>query len=101
MARPYGEVNACHAQSLDEMRGNAPGPDALGLQMNKPKHTARIENIFFLSRIGSTLRWATQDIAREDLPPDIKRLLGRLDRLEARTAIKDNGAKSRNGESGN
>ena len=52
--------------------------------MRKPKHTAQIENIYFLSRIGSTLRWATQDIAREDLPADIKRLLGRLDRLEAR-----------------
>lgn len=54
--------------------------------MSKPKHTARIENIYFLSRIGTTLRWATQDIAREDLPADIKRLLGRLDRLEARAA---------------
>src|SRR6188768_2746511 len=32
--------------------------------MRKPKHTAQIENIYFLSRIGSTLRWATQDIAR-------------------------------------
>ena len=68
--------------------------------MNKPKHTARIENIFFLSRIGSTLRWATQDIAREDLPADIKRLLGRLDRLEARTAAGDGGSKSRDGEAG-
>ena len=57
--------------------------------MRKPKHTAQIENIYFLSRIGSTLRWATQDIAREDLPPDIKRLLGRLDRLEARAGAKN------------
>jgi hypothetical protein len=59
------------------------------LVMRKPKHTAQIENIYFLSRIGSTLRWATQDIAREDLPPDIKRLLGRLDRLEARAGGKN------------
>ena len=57
--------------------------------MRKPKHTAQIENIYFLSRIGSTLRWATQDIAREDLPADIKRLLGRLDRLEARAEAKN------------
>jgi len=56
----------------------------ISMVMRKPKHTAQIENIYFLSRIGSTLRWATQDIAREDLPADIKRLLGRLDRLEAR-----------------
>jgi hypothetical protein len=59
------------------------------LVMRKPKHTAQIRNIYFLARIGSTLRWATQDIAREDLPPDIKRLLGRLDRLEARAGAKN------------
>jgi hypothetical protein len=68
--------------------------------VNKRKHTARIENIFFLSRIGSTLRWATQDIAREDLPANIKRLLGRLDRLEAKAAAESVGHKSRNGEAG-
>ena len=68
--------------------------------MSKPKHTARIQNIFFLSRIGSTLRWATQDIALEELPPEIKRLLGRLDRLEARAAAKNNGGRLRNGEAG-
>lgn len=54
--------------------------------MSKSKYTAQIDNIYFLSRIGTTLRWATQDIAREDLPAEIKRLLGRLDRLEARAA---------------
>lgn len=57
--------------------------------MRNSKHTAQIENIYFLSRIGSTLRWATQDIAREDLPMDIKRLLGRLDRLEARARAQE------------
>jgi hypothetical protein len=57
--------------------------------MRKRKHTARIENVYFLAHIGSTLRWATQDIARENLPADIKRLLGRLDRLEARSTAKD------------
>lgn len=56
--------------------------------MPRPKYTAQIENIYFLSRIGSTLRWATQDIGREELPADIKRLLGRLDRLEARSKAK-------------
>ena len=28
--------------------------------MQKPKFTARVHNIYFLSRIGSSLRWATQ-----------------------------------------
>jgi hypothetical protein len=57
--------------------------------MRKPKHTAQIANIYFLSRIGSTLRRATQDIASEDLPADIKLLLRRLDRLEARAVAKN------------
>jgi hypothetical protein len=52
--------------------------------MENPKYTARVDNIYFLSRIGSSLRWATQDIASEDLPADIKHLLARLDRVEAR-----------------
>jgi hypothetical protein len=53
--------------------------------MEKPKHTARQDNIYFLSRIGTSLRWATEDIAREELAANIKQLLARLDRLEARS----------------
>jgi hypothetical protein len=53
-----------------------------------PKFIAQIENIYFLSRIGTTLREATKDIAREDLPPDVRRLLGRLERLEYRERTK-------------
>jgi hypothetical protein len=56
--------------------------------MDKPKYTARIENIYFLERVGETLRWATQDIADEELPANIKHLLARLDRLEARAKAK-------------
>ena len=52
--------------------------------MQNSKYTARVDNIYFLSRIGSSLRWATQDIAPADLPADVKHLLARLDRLEAR-----------------
>jgi hypothetical protein len=52
--------------------------------MPTPKFVAQIDNIYFLARIGVTLRWASSDIAREDLPPDIQRLVRRLDRLEAR-----------------
>ena len=61
---------------------------ALGMQMDKPKYTARIENIYFLTRIGETLRWATQDIADEELPANIKHLLAQLDRLEVRAQAK-------------
>ena len=54
-----------------------------GVTMQKPKHTARVANIYFLSRIGESLRWATQDIVRDDLSADIQHLLDRLDRREA------------------
>lgn len=47
-----------------------------------PKHTARVGDVFFLPPIGLTLRWATRGILREDLPPDIRKLLARLDELE-------------------
>jgi hypothetical protein len=54
--------------------------------MQKSKYTANIGNIYFLSHVGDTLRWATQDIVREELPANIQHLLRRLDRLDA---IKD------------
>jgi len=56
--------------------------------MSKPKYTARVDKVYFLSRIGLSLRWVTQDIAQEDLPAEVKRLLARLDRLEARPKAK-------------
>ena len=51
--------------------------------MQKPKFTARVDNIYFLSRIGSSLRWATQGLAPEELSSDVKHMLERLDELEA------------------
>jgi hypothetical protein len=67
------------------------GQPAAPFGMSRPKSIARINNVVFLSRIGQTLRWATEDVAQEDLPPDIKRLLGRLERLEARDAKRGEG----------
>ena len=58
------------------------------ITMDKAKYAARIDNIYFLTRIGESLRWATDDIAREELPPNIQHLLARLDRLEARAVAK-------------
>ena len=49
----------------------------------KPKYLARIENIYFLARLGSSLRWATEHIVREEMPEDVRRALGQLDRIEA------------------
>jgi len=56
--------------------------------MAKSKNAARIDNIYFLERIGESLRWATEDIVREELPANIQHLLARLDRLEARAKLK-------------
>jgi hypothetical protein len=50
------------------------------------KYVAQIDNIYFLTRIGQSLRWATNDIAREELPEDIQRLLRRLERVEIKEA---------------
>jgi hypothetical protein len=52
--------------------------------MAKSKVAAKLENIVFLSNIRASLRWATSDIARENLPEEIVRLLRRLDRIEYR-----------------
>jgi hypothetical protein len=46
------------------------------------KYTARLDNIYFLSHIGPSLRWATDDYVRDELPAKIKELLTRLDQLE-------------------
>jgi hypothetical protein len=56
--------------------------------MPEPKFIAQVGNVYFLARIGSTLRWATSDITREELSPDIHLFLRRLDRIEARNAAK-------------
>lgn len=47
------------------------------------KYTVRIGNVYFLCRIGLTLRWATRSLAAEELPADVRDLLARLDELEA------------------
>jgi hypothetical protein len=57
-------------------------------KMPTPKFVGQVGNIYFLAQIGSALRWATSDIASEELPPDIQRLLRKLDRVEAKKRIK-------------
>ena len=52
----------------------------------KPKYLTKIENIYFLARIGSSLRWATDHIVREELPKEVQRMLRRLERTETRAA---------------
>ena len=57
--------------------------------MPRRKYVAQVDNIFFLSRIGESFRWATSDITREALPEEVVLLLRRLDRLEARNVIRE------------
>jgi hypothetical protein len=58
-------------------------PFLMSTSKHKSRYTVRVDNVYFLSRIGLSLRWATQGVAREDLPDDIRQLLVRLDELEA------------------
>jgi hypothetical protein len=46
------------------------------------KYGVRLHNIYFLPRVGSSLRWATAGIPRNELPANIKALLAQLDILE-------------------
>ena len=57
--------------------------------MPRRKYVAQVENIYFLSRVGESLRWATSDITREALPEEVVLLLRRLDRLEARNLTRE------------
>ncbi|HEX5958122.1 MAG TPA: hypothetical protein VFY92_05625 [Hyphomicrobiaceae bacterium] len=51
--------------------------------MSKSKYSVRVGNVFFLSRIGLSLRWATQGMSGEALAPEVRHLLARLEQLEA------------------
>jgi hypothetical protein len=70
------------------------------LEMSKPqsksnpgsKYSVRVGNVYFLSRVGLSLRWATQGLAPDALAPDVRHLLARLDQLEAQELAED-GAK--------
>lgn len=53
----------------------------------KPKYP-QLANVVFLDKVGETLRQATADITREELPEDILLLLRRLERLERKESMK-------------
>jgi hypothetical protein len=55
----------------------------------RPNYAAQIGNIYFLSRLGSTLREATADIPHTELPAEIQLLLRRLERLEVQQERRD------------
>ena len=50
----------------------------------QPKYVARIDNIYFINRIGTSLREATSNVTTEELPENIRLLLRRLKRMEDR-----------------
>jgi hypothetical protein len=54
--------------------------------MRKPKYSVRIGNVYFLARIGLSLRWAAAGTTPDQLAPEIRHLLARLDQVEAQEA---------------
>jgi hypothetical protein len=50
----------------------------------KPKYVARIDNVYFINRVGASLREATSHVTTEELPENIRLLLRRLERIEVR-----------------
>jgi hypothetical protein len=59
-----------------------------GAMHRKARYIAQIDNIYFVRRIGASLREATAEIVREELPENIRLLLRRLERLEAKGSTK-------------
>ena len=59
-----------------------------GAMHRKAKYIAQIDNVYFVGRLGASLREATADIVREELPENIRLLLRRLERLEAKGTTK-------------
>jgi hypothetical protein len=62
-------------------------PSRLICMRSKPKYP-QLANVVFLDKVGETLRQATADITREELPEDIVLLLRRLERLERKESLK-------------
>jgi hypothetical protein len=60
----------------------------------KPKYP-QLANVVFLHKVGETLRQATADITREELPTDILLLLRRLERHERKESMKGSGDPTR------
>ena len=58
------------------------------MQNNRPK-LPQLKNVVFLKRVGHTLRQATSDVAKEELPQEILHLLRRLERIELRDKRRD------------
>jgi hypothetical protein len=64
--------------------------------MRKSKYSVRIGNVYFLARIGLSLRWAAAAAASDQLTPEVRHLLQRLDQVEAQEAAADLTAKPDN-----
>jgi hypothetical protein len=63
--------------------------------MSKPKYSVRIGNVYFLARIGLSLRWAAAGVASEQLAPEVRQLLTRLAQVEAQQDAAEHKAKAK------
>jgi len=60
--------------------------------LRQRRYTARIDNVYFLSRIGLTLRWVTSSLPPQDIPANVRQLLARLEEVEAEEIAARNAA---------
>jgi hypothetical protein len=49
-----------------------------------PKYVARIDSVYFINRVETSLREATSNVTAEELPENIRLLLRGLKRIEDR-----------------
>jgi hypothetical protein len=78
----YLQVRKVRPLTTEELK-----PSRLISMRPRPKYP-QLANIVFLDKVGETLRQVTSDITQEELPEDIRLLLRRLERLEAKQNLK-------------
>src|SRR5262249_36430723 len=82
---PYGERSAASGGARCSPWNCAGKEVSYSAGMEKqPKYVARIDNIYFINRIGTSLREATSNVTTAELPENIRLLLRRLKRMKDR-----------------
>jgi hypothetical protein len=86
----FNSLRSAISRPSSSVRNRNPSLSACikGAMHRKAKYIAQIDNVYFVGRLGASLREATADIVREELPENIRLLLRRLERLEAKGSTK-------------
>ena len=59
----------------------------LSVMNQRPKYVAKLGNVYFTNKLGTSLRRATAGFRDDQLPSDVHRALRHLDRLEFLTDV--------------